>query len=146
MTASPARWKRSFIFMLISVTYYIGLHVGAKRPVFIWAREIVMWYLSEDGSCTDRLASISAAKYNVTFDIGLHRVGAPAGWWSGVRYVITKFSCVHWFPISLSNVAPPPARKTPDSTKKLTWHLRVKIPELHPGKGQKVKWCGLYRP
>ena len=76
------------------------------------------------------------AKSNVTFDIGLHRVGAPAGCLSGIRYVITKFSCVHRFPVSFSNGAPPPARKTPDSTKKLTWHLRVKIPELHPGKGQ----------
>ena len=43
---------------------------------------------------SDRLVSIYA-RSNVTIDIDLHVVGVRAG----VRYVITKFSCIHRFPI-----------------------------------------------
>ena len=43
---------------------------------------------------SDRLVSIYA-RSNVTIDIDLHVVGARAD----VRYVITKLSCIHRFPI-----------------------------------------------
>ena len=43
---------------------------------------------------SDRLVSIYA-RSNVTIDIDLHVVGVRAG----VRYVITKFSCIHRFQI-----------------------------------------------
>ena len=43
---------------------------------------------------SDRPVSIYA-RSNVTIDIDLHVVGVRAG----MRYVITKFSCVHGFPI-----------------------------------------------
>ena len=33
-TDSPGRWKHSFIFMLVSVTYYFSLHVGTKQLIF----------------------------------------------------------------------------------------------------------------
>ena len=49
---------------------------------------------------SDRPVSIYA-RSNVTIDIGLHVVGVRAGVrvQAGVLYVITKFSCIHRFPI-----------------------------------------------
>ena len=52
---------------------------------------------------------------NPTFGIGLHEVCVRTGGWAGVRYVITKFSCFHRFPIHLSNGAPQHVR---------TWKFR----------------------
>ena len=106
--------------MSVSVTYYIGLHVGAKRPVFhpsprdghvmfvsgrliltalnsslygwrtVWMAYITYWVMP---ICT---------RFNVTFDIGIH-VGVL--WVAGVRYVKTKFYCIHRFPTASGNVA-----------------------------------------
>ena len=54
------------------------------------------------------LASWDASGHIVPFPpfgICLHEVCVRTGGWGGVRYVITKFSCFHRFPIHLSNGA-----------------------------------------
>ena len=109
-TDSRARWKPSFIFTLFSVTYYISLHVGAKRLVFhlsprdghvIFFSRCLIWQLPihphtdclQNGQDSVNLWHLTSAYMQCVYG----RVG--------VRYVITKFSCLHRFQVSLSNGA-----------------------------------------
>ena len=80
-TDSPARLKRCFILMFVSVTNYIGLHVGAKLPVFhlsprygqvIFVSGCLLLNLYSSYNWQVRVNT--CARSNVTFDIGLHVV------------------------------------------------------------------------
>ena len=93
-----AKFHFIFIFMLVSVTYYINLYVGEKRLVF---------HLSpRDGhvitvSARLILTAVNSSSYgwhtNCQFlqDLMWHFTSAYMKCvhrWAGVRYVITKFS------------------------------------------------------
>ena len=87
------------MFMMGSVTYYIGLHVGAKQPVF---------HLSP---CDGHVIFVSGCL--ILTAVNSSSCGLLNIQWvyerAGVRNVITKFSCVHRFPFSLINGTPPRA-------------------------------------
>ena len=90
-TDSPARLKRCFILMFVSVTNYIGLHVGAKLPVFhlsprygqvIFVSGCLLFNLYSSYNWQVRVNI--CARSNVTFDIGSHVVMYGR---AGVAYV-----------------------------------------------------------
>ena len=98
-----ARFHFIFIFMLVSVTYYISLYVGEKRLAFHLSPRDGHVITVSGCLILIRMAYkvFSSPRSNVTFNISLHEVYVRVS----VRYVITKFSRMDSLPNFLTDGA-----------------------------------------
>ena len=91
--------------MSVSVTYYIGSH-GQNGQLFIGARDGHVLFVSGYPILTAVNSFKMDGVYSNIFDIGLHVGVRTDGRAYGARNVLTKFSCIHRFPISPRAEAP----------------------------------------